>query len=113
MVGHTIINILNKTVRTINYALEVPVFFLLLRNLPMGFSSFNTSTRPITTCTGEQLRTQGATDVLSAQVGSRIKNTDDSDSLQYTPVGLNFTFVTAVNTKLESYRCVYWNFSEP
>ena len=87
--------------------------FLLLRNLPMGFSASSISTQPVTTCTGEQLRTQGATDVLSAQVGSRNKNIDDSESLQDKPVRLNFTFMTTVNSTLESYRCVYWNFSEP
>ncbi len=31
--------------------------FLLLRNLPMGFSTVNAS---ITSCTGEEVRTQGA-----------------------------------------------------
>ena len=90
---------------------NVPVFFLLLRNLPMGFFAFSASTRLITPCTGEQLRTQGATDVLSAQVGSR--NINNSESLQGTPIGLNFTFVTTVHSTLESYHCVYWNFSEP
>ena len=53
-----------------NYVLlftgKVPVVFLLLRNLPMGFSNINAST---TTCTGKEVRTQGATDVLSAQIG--------------------------------------------
>ena len=75
----------------------------------MDFSSSNAS---VTTCTSEQLKTQGATDVLLAQVGSR-KKSDDSKSLQETPVGLNFSFMTTVSVKLESYRCVYWNFSEP
>ena len=88
------------------------MFFLLLRNLPTGFSASNASTRPVTTCTGEQLRTQGATDVLSAQVGSRSKNISNSESLQNKPVKLNFTFTTTIDSTLESYRCVYWNFSE-
>ena len=79
----------------------------------MGFFAFNASTRLVTPCTGEKLITQGATDVVSAQVGSRNKNTSYSESLQGTPVGLNFTFVTTVPSTLESYRCVYWNFSEP
>jgi hypothetical protein len=83
------------------------VVFLLLRNLPMGFSAVNAS---ITSCTGEEVRTLRATDVLSAQVGSRSKNVN---GLQYAPIDLNFTFVTTVNSTLESYRCVYWKFSEP
>ena len=84
--------------------------FLLLRNLPMGFSTINASTA---TCTGEKVRTQGATDVLSAQVGSRRENDNRLESLLYTPIDLNFTFVTNINSTLEAYRCVYWNFSEP
>ena len=89
---------------------KVPVVFLLLRNLPMGFSSVNASS---TTCTGEEVRTQAATDVLSAQVGSRSKNVNGLESLLYTPIDLNFTFVTTINSTLEAYHCVYWNFSEP
>ena len=89
---------------------KVPVVFLLLRNLPMGFSTINAS---ITTCTGEKVRTQGATDVLSAQVGSRSENDNGLESLLYTPIDLNFTFVTNINSTLEAHRCVYWNFSEP
>ena len=91
------------------------MFFLLLHNLPMGFSfsTTNVSSQLDNTCNGEQLRTQGATDVLSAQVGSRTKNTNDSQLLQHAPVKLNFTFVTSTSIVLESYCCVYWNFSEP
>ena len=92
----------------------IPVSFLLLRNLPMGFSTTIVSTQlKYNTCNGEQLRIQGATDVLSAQVGSRSPNNGASSSLEYSPVYLNFMFVTSVNTMLESYHCVYWNFSEP
>lgn len=91
---------------------SVLVSFLLLRNLPMGFFVFNVSTRPVTTCTGEKFNTQGATDVLSAQVGSKNKRVID-ESLSYIPIGLNFSFVATINHTLESYRCVYWNFSEP
>ena len=93
------------------HAGNVPVFFLLLRNLPlMGIFAFNASTRSVTTCTVQRLSTQAAADVISAQVGSMNKNISDSESLQDTPVDLNFTFTT--NSTLESYRCVYWNFSE-
>ena len=76
--------------------------FLLLRNLPMGFSNITAST---TTCTGKEVRTQGATDVLSAQVGSRSKNDNRLESLLYTPIDLNFIFVTNINSTLEAYRC--------
>ena len=76
----------------------------------MGFSTVNAST---ITCTGKEVRTQGATDVLSAQVGSRSENDSGLESLLYTPIDLNFTFVTNINSTLEAYRCVYWNFSEP
>ena len=90
----------------------VPVFFLLLRNLPlMGILTPNTSVRSDTTCTQRQLRTERAADVISAQVGSMNNNISDSESLQDTPIRLNFTFTT--NNTLESYHCVYWNFSEP
>lgn len=103
---------LMQNINTCTHTGSVPVFFLLLRNLPMGFSSSDISTRLVTACTRKQSRAQGVTDVLSAQVGSRT-NTDDPMSLQDTPVGLNFTFMTFVNSTLESHRCVYWNFSEP
>ena len=95
------------------YTENVPVFFILLRNLPMVIFTVNTFTRAITPCTGEQFSTQGASDVIAAQVGSRNNNISSSMSLQDTPIHLNFTFENATNGMLDSYSCVYWNFSDP
>ena len=95
------------------YTENVPVFFILLRNLPMVIFTVNTFTRAITPCTGEQFSTQGASDVIAAQVGSRNNNISSSMSLQDTPIHMNFTFESAANSSLNSYSCVYWNFSDP
>ena len=91
----------------------VPVFFVLLRNLPMGTFAVNTSTRAISPCTGRNFTTQGASDVIAAQVGAGNRNRTFQDSLQGSPINLNFTFESAGSTVLDSFSCVFWNFSVP
>ena len=90
--------------------ITVSVSFILLRNLPIAV---NTSTRAITPCTGRNFTTQGASDVIAAQVGARNKNRTLQNSLQGSPINLNFTFESAGSTVLDSFNCVFWNFSVP
>ena len=92
---------------------NVPVFFVLLRNLPMGTFAVNKSTRAIAPCTGQNFTTQGASDVIAAQLGARDDNRTFLGSLQESPISLNFTFESTDNTVLDSYSCVFWNFSVP
>lgn len=82
----------------------------------MGTFVVNTSTRAVedNTCVREQFSTQGASDVLAAQIGSRNNNNRSfSESLQNSPVSLNFTFESGNGSTADSYRCVFWNFSDP
>ena len=91
----------------------VPVFFVLLRNLPMGTFSVNSSTQAITPCTRRNFTTQRASDVIAAQVGTGNRNRTFQDSLQGSPINLNFTFESTGGTVLDSFSCVFWNFSAP
>ena len=94
------------------YTETLPVFFLLLRDLPMGVFIANSSTIPATSCTSQGSRsTTAATDVVAAQVGMGNNNLGSSQTLQSDPVFLNFSFASVENGSL--YRCVYWNFSQP
>lgn len=88
------------------------MFFLLLRDLPMGAFLPNATTVPATTCMEEgTLTTAAATDVVAAQVGMGNNQFSPSQILQDDPVSLSFSFGTVANGSL--YRCVYWNFSQP
>lgn len=98
---------------TLTDNVTVPVFFVLLRNLPMGTFAVNTSIRAITPCTGRNFTTQGASDVIAAQVGTRNKNKTLSNSLQQSPINLNFTFESQDGALLDCFSCVFWNFSVP
>ena len=81
----------------------------------MGEFISNTSNVTITKCTGEEISitqaTHAATDVIGAQVGRTSRNINNLSTLPLTPVVLNFSFKTVVNGS--TYRCVYWNFSDP
>ena len=106
----------NKSVHNVVTNTEtLPVFFLLIRDLPMGAFISNTSNITTTACTGEEVsRTQttaATSDVVSAQVGMRNNKVGSSQTLQDDPIALDFKFDTVANGSL--YRCVYWNFSEP
>lgn len=88
------------------------MFFLLLRDLPMGVFLTNATAVPATTCMEEgTLTTAAATDVVAAQVGMGNNQLSPSQILQDDPVTLSFSFDTVANGSL--YRCVYWNFSQP
>lgn len=90
----------------------LPVFFLLVRDIPMGAFLNNETTVPATTCMeGGTLTTAAATDVVAAQVGMGNSQFTPSQTLQDDPVALSFSFGTVANGS--SYRCVYWNFSQP
>lgn len=90
----------------------LPVFFLLLRDVPMGVFLTNATTVPATTCMEEgTLTTAAVTDVVSAQVGMGSSQFTPSQILQDDPVTLSFSFGTVANGSL--HRCVYWNFSQP
>ena len=94
---------------------NLPIFFILFHNLPMGEFVFNTSNVTVTKCNGEEMSvrqtTHAATDVIGAQVGKTSGSTSNMNTLLLTPVVLNFSFKTVVNGS--TYRCVYWNFSDP
>ena len=80
----------------------------------MGIFISNTSNVTVE-CNGEEISTtqstRAASDVVGAQVGKTNQNTSDIVAVLQTPVMLNFTFNTVENGS--SYRCVYWNFSDP
>ena len=94
---------------------SLPVFFILLHNLPMGDFISNTSNITLTACNGEEISTiqttHAASDVVGAQVGKMDGSDSGNNTLLLSPVLLNFSFNTVVNGT--SYRCVYWNFSDP
>lgn len=91
----------------------VPLFFVLLRNLPMNIFIVDTSSRVITPCTGQNISTTGASDVIAAQVGTGSSNSTFSSSLQKSPISLNFTFESTSDRIVDdSYRCVFWNFTD-
>ena len=98
-----------------NITENLPIFFILLHNLPMGNFISNTSNITVTKCNGEEVSTtettHAASDVVGAQVGKSSGNASNKDILLLTPVILNFSFKTVVNGS--TYRCVYWNFSDP
>ena len=75
----------------------------------------NSSTRANsdTACVGRNFTTQGASDVLAAQVGSESNNISLSGSMQESLVNLNFTFESNNASALDSYNCVFWNFTDP
>ena len=83
----------------------------------MGDSISNSSNETLTKCNGEQFNTtkstHAASEIIGAQVGKRNGNASGSglDSLLTNPVQLNFNFNTVANGS--TYRCVYWNFSDP
>ncbi|XP_064386909.1 uncharacterized protein LOC135335369 isoform X2 [Halichondria panicea] len=79
----------------------IPTVFILFQNL----GSFLP-----TPTDGLSNTTQGASVVISSQVGER-GNGRPSQTLQQSPLSLNFTFNEVENP--ENYRCVFWNFSEP
>ena len=94
---------------------SLPVFFILLHNLPMGDFISNSSNITLVGCNGEEISTtqttHAASDVVGAQVGNMEGSYSGSNSLLLSPVLLNFSFNTVVDGT--SYRCVYWNFSDP
>ena len=104
------------------YIENLPIFFVLFKNLPMGDFITNTSNVTFTNCKGEEITTlqttRAASDIVGAQVGkiahvgkiTEIENILNT-TLTLAPVTLNFTFNTVVNGT--TYRCVYWNFSDP
>lgn len=81
----------------------------------MGDFISNTSNITATGCNGEEISTtqttHAASDVVGAQVGKMDRNDSGNNPLLLSPVLLNFSFNTVVNGT--SYRCVYWNFSDP
>jgi hypothetical protein len=83
----------------------------------MGDFISNTSNITVKGCNGEEISTtqttHAASDVVGAQVGMMDRRFNDSGNnpLLLSPVLLNFSFNTVVNGT--SYRCVYWNFSDP
>ena len=81
----------------------------------MGDFISNTSNITLTGCNGEEISTtqttHAASDVVGAQVGKMNRNDSGINALLMSPVLLNFHFNTVVNGI--SYRCVYWNFSDP
>ena len=80
----------------------------------MGTFVYNSSNVTMTN-NGEEINTQqitrAASNVIGAQVGMTNGNASDSNAIFMNPVELNFRFNTVVNGS--SYRCVYWNFSDP
>ena len=96
---------------------EVPsVSFILFRFLPMGdFIPTNSTAFTENECSS-QLPTQSvaASDILSAQIGSRTGNVSLYASKRFQAenlVEMNFTFPRIDNKSL--YLCVFWNFSDP
>ena len=81
----------------------------------MGIFVYNSSNVTVTKCNGEEINTpqttHAASNVIGAQVGITNSNASDLDPMLLNPVELNFRFNTVVNGS--SYRCVYWNFSDP
>lgn len=81
----------------------------------MGDFISNTSNITLTACNGEEISTiqttHAASDVVGAQVGKMDGSDSGNNTLLLSPVLLNFSFNTVVNGT--SYRCVYWNFSDP
>ena len=80
----------------------------------MGTFVYKSSNVTVTKCNGEEINspqtTHAASNVIGAQVGITNGNSN-LDTLLLNPVELNFRFNTVVNGS--SYRCVYWNFSDP
>ena len=79
----------------------------------MGVFVVDESSRTIDPCTGQTISTLGASDVIASQVGTGTNNISFSSSLQESPVRLNFSFESNPDSILDSYRCVFWNFSDP
>ena len=79
----------------------------------MGIFVVDESIREINPCIGQNVSTLGASDVIAAQVGTGSNNITFSSSLQESPISLNFTFESNPDSILNSYRCVFWNFSDP
>ena len=75
----------------------------------------NSSNVTVMKCGGDEMNTlkstQAASYVVGAQVGATNKDASDLNVPLMYPVGLNFSFNTVVNGS--TYRCVYWNFSNP
>ena len=76
---------------------------------------YNSSNVTVTSCNGVEINTpqttHAASNVIGAQVGITSMNASDLDAVLLNPVELKFSFNTVVNGS--SYRCVYWNFSDP
>ena len=94
---------------------NLPIYFLLFHNLPMGDSISNSSNVTLTKCNGEKVdttrSTQAASEIVGAQVGKRKVNVSSLNASLSNPIHLNFSFDMVVNGS--NYRCAYWNFSDP
>ena len=80
----------------------------------MASFALNSSNFTVTECNDEihtTRTTRAASNVIGAQVGKKTANATELSSLLSNPVHLNFSFNTVVNGF--TYRCVYWNFSDP
>ena len=94
---------------------NLPIFFILINNLPIASFNYNSSNKTVTHCNGKEVdstqTTRAASDVIGAQVGRENGNSSALEALLLSPITLSFTFNSVVNGA--AYRCVYWNFSDP
>ena len=94
---------------------NLPIYFILINNLPIASLNYNSSNKTLIDCNGNEVdtsqTTRAASDVIGAQVGRENGNDSALEALLLSPVTLSFTFNSVVNGS--AYRCVYWNFSDP
>ena len=94
---------------------NLPIYFILINNLPIASFNYNSSNKTLTDCNRKEVdtiqTTRAASDVIGAQVGRENGNSSALEALQLSPITLSFTFNSVVNGL--AYRCVYWNFSDP
>ena len=88
----------------------LPVIFILFNLLPMGDFIPNSTTLNDNECNITQ-PTRAVSDIVSVQVGVRVKNVYHTVVLGESPIEMNYTFVTTGN--ISTYHCVFWNFSNP
>ena len=94
---------------------NLPIYFILINNHPIASFDYNSSNKTVTGCNGKEVdtiqTTRAASDVIGAQVGRKSVSGSTLEALLFSPVTLSFTFNSVVDGS--TYRCVYWNFSDP